>query len=199
VSQRVIAGILGLCVAAAGSGAARAEADRNAAERPQVLLDRAVLEGGRVSVDYHLEGVFSEETLELVHSGIPVKFRHKIELIGARKFLLSPRNVLARTLIETRVAYDALTGRYELSRVTTLKKPQRKNGPPPYSEGSVTGDREEMRRWMAEGQGVVLYDPKRELDGGDLRVSIESSVGRKFILWVIPARESFSTVGPVER
>jgi hypothetical protein len=106
---------------------------------------------------------------------------------------------MARSVIETRVAYDALTARYQLSRVTTLKKPQRKNGPPPYVEASVTDDPEEMRRWMVEGQRVVLYDPKRELNGDELRVSIESSIGRDYVLWVIPTRRTVSSVAPVTR
>ena len=199
MSPRVIAGILCLCVSAAGPCGVCAQTEDKAGDGPQILLERAVLTGGRVSVDFRVGGAFSEESLELVHSGIPVKFRHKIEVLGARKFLLSPRNVLARLVIETRVAYDALTGRYELSRVTTLKKPQRKHGPPPYFEGSVTEDREEMRDWMARGRDVVLYDPKSELVDDDLRVSIESSVGRKYILWVLPARDSVRVVGPVER
>jgi hypothetical protein len=97
------------------------------------------------------------------------------------------------------VAYDALTARYELSRVSTLKKPQRKNGPPPYVEATVTEDTEEMRRWMVEGQRVVLYDPKGELNGDDLRISIESSIGRDYVLWIFPKRRTVNTVSPVTR
>jgi len=192
-----MAGILCLCVAYLGQGAVHADTPDEPKDGPRVLLERAVLEGGRVSVDFRVEKAFSDEALELVHSGIAVKFRHKIEVLGPRKFLLSPRNVLARSLIETRVSYDALTGRYELSRITTLKKKQRKGAPPPYVEGSVTEDGEEMRRWMTEGRHVVLYDPRRDLNGEGLRVSIESSVDRKYVLWVIPARKSVSVVGPV--
>ena len=166
---------------------------------PWIEVQHAQLEDGRVSVDFSVEGVFTEETLEWIHSGIAVKFRHRIEVIGPRRFLLSRRNVLVRSLVETRVAYDALTARYELSRVTTLKKPQRKNSPPPYEEASVTDDVEQMYRWMVEGQHVVLYDPKSELDGDDLRVAIESSIGRNYVLWIFPSSRTVNAVSPVSR
>jgi len=164
---------------------------------PWIEVQRAVLEDGRVSVDFSVEGVFTEETLEWIRSGTPVRFRHRIEVIGPRRFWLSRRNVLARSVVETRVVYDALTARYELSRVTTLKKPSRKKGPPPYREASVTENLEEMHRWMVEGQHVVLYDPKRELDGDDLRVAIESSIGRDYVLWIFPSRRTVDTVTEV--
>lgn len=181
--------------AAVGDDASKKK--KTAEDGPWIEIQRAVLEAGRVSVDFRVAGVFTEETLEWIHSGIPVKFRHRIEVIGPRRFLFSRRNVLARSVVETRVAYDALTGRYELSRVTTLKKPQRKKGPPPYVEASVTEEQEEMHRWMVEGQHVVLYDPKRELNGEDLRIAIESSIGRDYILWIFPTRRTVNTVSPV--
>ena len=200
VKPRRIAYILCLCVAATGPWPVVGDdASKKTGDGPWIEIQRAVLEHGRVSVDFHVEGVFTEESLEWIHSGIPVKFRHRIELIGPRRFLLSRRNVLARSVVETRVAYDALTARYELSRITTLKKPQRKEGPPPYVEVSVTDDPEEMQRWMVEGHRVVLYDPKRDVTGDDLRISIESSIGRHYILWIFPARQTVSTVGPVSR
>ena len=199
--SRRIACILCLCAAATGPWPVVGDdASKNEiGDGPRIEIQRAVLEDGRVSVDFRLEGVLTEEFLEWIHSGIPVKFRHRIELIGPRRFLLSRRNVLARSVVETRVEYDALTARYELSRVTTLKKPQRKKGPPPYVEATMTGDPEEMRRWMVEGHRVVLYDPKRELNGDNLRISIESSIGRHYVLWIIPTRQTVSTVGPVSR
>ena len=194
-------GILCLCTVAAGLWPAAGDdaAKKKGKNDPQIEIQRAVLEDGRAGVDFRVTGVFTEETLEWIHSGIPVKFRHRIELLGPRRFLLSRRNVLARSVIETRVAYDALTARYELSRVSTLKKPQRKNSPPPYVEATVTDDTEEMRRWMVEGQNVVLYDPKRELNGDDLRISIESSLGRDYVLWIFPARKTVNMVSPVSR
>ena len=63
----------------------------------------------------------------------------------------------------------------------------------------MTEDPEEMHRWMVEGQRVVLYDPKRELEGEDLRISVESSIGRDYFLWVIPTRRTVDTVAPVNR
>jgi hypothetical protein len=202
VRPRRIAWILCLCIATGpavsigddGSGKKKKkEAD------PWIEVQHAQLEDGRVRVDFNVEGVFTEETLEWIHSGIAVKFRHRIEVIGPRRFLLSRRNVLARSVVETRVSYDALTARYELSRVTTLKKPQRKDGPPPYEEASVTDDVEQMYRWMVEGQHVVLYDPKNDLSGDDLRVAIESSIGRDYVLWIFPTSRTVDTISPVSR
>ncbi len=200
--SRRIACILCLCAAATGPWPVvgdDASRKKKTDDGPRIEIQRAVLEDGRVSVDFRVEGVFTEESLGWIHSGIPVKFRHRIELTGPRRFLLSRRNVLARSVVETRVEYDALTARYELSRVTTLKKPQRKKGPPPYVEATMTGDPEEMRRWMVEGHRVVLYDPKGELNGDNLRISIESSIGRHYVLWIIPTRQTVSAAGPVSR
>jgi hypothetical protein len=174
-----------------------AQEDDPSAPGARIEIQRATFEDGRVLVDFRVVGALTDETLDLIRSGIPVKFRHRIELLGPRKFLLSPRNVFARTVLETRVEFDALTGRYELSRVTTLKKPSRKKGPPPYAEGTVSVDPEEMRRWMTEAEGVVLYDPKKQLPGADLRVSVESSIGRRYMLWVIPTRDSVTAVSAV--
>ncbi len=201
MNPRRIAWILCLLAAACPWAAAGDEDSEKKTDEPgpTIEIERAVLEAGRVSVDFRVADVFTEETLEWIHSGIPVKFRHRIEVIGPRRFLLSRRNVLARSIIETRVAYDALTGRYELSRTTTLKKPQRKKGPPPYVEATVTGQQEEMHRWMVEARHVVLYDPKRDLDGDELRVAIESSIGRDYVLWIFPTKKTIDAVGPVGR
>ena len=109
------------------------------------------------------------------------------------------RRISARSVVETRVAYDALTARYELTRVTTLKKPQRTKGPPPYEEATVTHNAEEMQRWMVQGQHVVLYDPKQDLNGDDLRVAIESSIGRDYVLWIFPKQRTVSATAPVTR
>ncbi|NIM00798.1 MAG: DUF4390 domain-containing protein [Acidobacteria bacterium] len=169
------------------------------AKEPWIEVQRAALEDGRISVDFSVEGVLNQETLEVIQSGIPVKFRHRIEVLGPRKYWISRRNVLARSVVETRVVYDALTARYELTRVTTLKKPQRKKGPPPYEEATVTDNAKEMERWMVRGQHVVLYDPKQELNGDDLRVVIESSIGRDYVLWIFPKRRTVHIMAQVTR
>ena len=197
MTRRIIACVACLGLLAVGARPLRAQQGQPESQGARIEIERAVFEDGRVIVDFGVVDALTDETLDLIHSGVPVKFRHRIEVFGRRKFLLSPRNVFARSVIETRVMFDALTGRYELSRVTTLKKPNRKKGPPPYAEGTVSVDLEEMSRWMTEASGVVLYDPLKHLPGTDLRVSVESSIGRRYVLWVIPTRDSVTAVRTV--
>lgn len=198
MTRRPSAFLVWLGVAVGAAQPQGAAADKHDSAKPRVELQRAVLENGRVRVDFQVENAFAPETLELIRSGIAVKFRHRVEVRTARKFWLSPHKVLARVVIETGVEFDALTGNYELSRVTALKEPNRAKAPPPRSETRVTDDTDEMVRWMTHGQHIEIYDPAGELpDDEDLLVAVESSIGRRYILLFFPAREYVDVVGPV--
>jgi len=180
--------LLLLCLSISGVQGQAPGEDETSASAPTIVNMEARRVEGRAVIQFELEGVVDEEMLEQIHSGIAVKFRHRVELIAPKRFLLSPRNVVARSVIETRVAYDALTERYELKRRTELKKPQRKGAAPPYEEISSTSDIEAVLQWMTRCSDVVLFDSEKPLPEIELRVRIESSIGRKFVLWLFPAR-----------
>ena len=73
-------------------------------------------EDGAVHVSYRLAGALTPEVEERIQSGIPVTFRHRIEISTGRWMPLVPDRVVSRTLMETRVRYDSLTRNYELFR-----------------------------------------------------------------------------------
>ena len=145
---------------------------------------------GRITITFDVANVFTEELIEQLQSGIPIKFRHRIDAIAPKRFWLTTANVEARTIVETRVAYDALTERYELSRTTFHRKPDRKTSPPPLEERSFSDDFEVVRRWMTQCSDVVLFDPNKPLSPRVSKVRVESVIGRKYVLWVFPSRVS---------
>jgi hypothetical protein len=165
------------------------------------LVDQlfATIEGDRVEVSYRVVDAFDEETLEKIRSGIPVTFKHRIEVLGQRPFALAPRKNLGRAVVETRVSYDALTRRYSLTRVYELRGPHKKQAPPPVEESSVTESDAEMRAWMTRLDGVEVYDPAGPLADDTLKVRVESTLGRHYVMWIFPARLSVTAQLKLER
>jgi len=196
VIRRIIAGLVWLCIAAAAA-TAPAWAKDPKPEKPSIELERAVYAAGKVEVDFQLNHAITPETLELIHSGIGVKFRHRIEIRGERRFWLSPRKVLARVVVDSGVEFDALTGRYSLTKITTLREPHPKKAPPPSTENAFTDRTDEMIRWMTGERQVELYDPMGELPAEPMRVSIESSIGLQYVMLFFPARQTVDLLGPV--
>ena len=154
---------------------------------------------GRISVNFDVADVFTDELIEQIQSGIAFKFRHRIDAIAPKRYWLTTASVEARTTIETRVAYDVLTQQYELQRTTYHRKPQRKESPPPLVERSTTDDLEVVRRWMTRCNDVVLFDPRKPLSPRISKLRVESVIGRKYVLWVFPARVSVQATVPLER
>jgi len=170
------------------------------AESPKPAIEElsASVENDRAWVSYDILGAMDEELEERIQSGIPVTFRHKIQVLSKRGVPLMPSKVIAQTLIETRVEYDSLTRRYELLRSIEQKVRQKKLGPLTEEQRKLTDSLEEMRDWMTRLEAIPVFDPTRELRGRSLRVRVEVNLGRRYILFVFPGTRSVSAEIPLE-
>jgi hypothetical protein len=177
------AGVLAALPAAAQSASpAVGEAP---AGKPRVENLAVELGTGNVVVSFRVADAVTEETLERVHSGIPVTFRHRIEFMAPRGFPLLPARTLLGVTVETRADYDSLTRRYSLYR--TVRIPGQRNPSPQRSVGRTV---EDMRSWMTEVDRLRIDDPRFPFEGLNVKVRIQSSLGRKYVLLIFPGNRS---------
>lgn len=156
-------------------------------------------DGDDVWTSYRLEGCLPEEVMERIHSGIPIRFRHRVEMVEKRPGLFAADRVFARTLIDTRVEYDSLTQRYQLNRTLEIRSRQKRAAPPPTNDQMVTGSVDEMQSWMTLATDVPLSDPSRPFPQDvDLHVRVEVSLGRHWFLLIIPTTKSIASEVPIE-
>ena len=169
ITRRLAYLLLLAMMAAPGLGA------RQKVEPEPEIADLTVrTEGEDLWASYRLEGCLPEEVMERIQSGIPIRFRHKIEAVEKRPGLFAADRVFARTLIETRVEYDSLTQRYQLNRTLEVRSRQKRRAPPPASDQMVTGSIDEMQEWMTRVNDVPLGDPSRPFPPDvDLHVRVE--------------------------
>jgi hypothetical protein len=167
--------------------------------KPAIAELSARLEDDRALISFRLTGAMNDEREELIHSGIPVVFRHKLEVRSKRTFtgIPMPPRLLARTIVETRVEYDSLTRRYDLMRRILHMTRNKKDRPPTEEQRLITESLEEMRLWMSELSEISIFDPSRALRGEKLRVNVEVSLGRRYILMIFPATISMSAEIPL--
>jgi hypothetical protein len=150
--------------------------------------------GDRLLASYRLIGCLPEEVVERIHSGIPIRYRHKVEIVEKRPGLFARDRVHARTLVETRVEYDSLTHRYQLNRVLEVRSQQKRAAPPPSNDQMVTGSFDEMQAWLTRFSDVPLHDPARSIPTDvELYVRVEVSLGRHWFLFIIPTTEQISS------
>lgn len=187
--------LLFLCLAALP---VQIEADAPQKVKPRVDGLTALFDGERFLVSYRLEEAFTPEVEERVHSGIPVKFKHRLEIKLKRGFPAMTDKVLSRVVVESGVKYDTLTRRYELWR--TIEQRPRKKGREPASEEQrkATDSLEEMRAWMTTLSQVPLPDPAREQTDGRLRIRVVVTLGRSYFMWIFPTTDSISEEIPLE-
>jgi hypothetical protein len=194
ITRRLAYLLLLAMIAAPGLGA------RQKVEPKPEIADLTVrTEGEDFWASYRLEGCLPEEVMERIQSGIPIRFRHKIEAVEKRPGLFAADRVFARTLIETRVEYDSLTQRYQLNRTLEVRSRQKRSAPPPASDQMVTGSIDEMQEWMTRVSDVPLGDPSRPFPPDvDLHVRVEVSLGRHWFLLIFPTTESVTSELPME-
>ena len=168
---------------------------RSGDEPRPAVADLATQRAGEgLLASYRLVECLPEEVVERIHSGIPIRFRHQIELLEKRPGLFARDRVHARTLIDTRVEYDSLTHRYQLNRVLEVRSRQKRAAPPPSNDQMVTGSFDEMQAWMTRFGDIELYDPARPIPTDvELYVRVEVSLGRHWFLFVIPTTEQISS------
>ena len=157
------------------------------AARPKPRIDElhARWDQDRALVSFQLSNALTAETLERIHSGIPVTFRYRVDLLAPRGFRMIPPKRLARTLVQTSVEYDALTRRYALLRTLEVKSRRKRDDADPTEQRRSTGSHEEMRVWMTELTDIVLLDPKPQ-QSRELRIRVESALGRRYQFLIFP-------------
>ncbi|MDX1388312.1 MAG: DUF4390 domain-containing protein [Acidobacteriota bacterium] len=168
-----------LTVAAPGDGKAEGH------EGPVVTNLEVARHDGDVSVSYDIVRGVTEEDLTRVHSGIPLKFQHRAEIVGKRVMGIFPRKTLARTVVTTRVEYDTLTKRYELSREVRGKDWPKDSTPPDHTDIKTTSSLEEMKAWMTTLDEVPLPDPPDIAER--VKIKVRSELGKKFVMMIFPS------------
>jgi hypothetical protein len=161
---------------------------------PAIEALSARWDGTRVRVSYRVLDALTEDGLERIHSGIPVRFRHRIELRMGRGLLL-PARELGRTVVDTHVTYDSLTQQYHLRRESRL---HRGSEAQPMVDETVTDSREVMEDWMSRLADVPL-EPADRRSWDVARVRVDVTLDRRWVLLVFPSTVDASAAMDVEK
>ncbi len=158
---------------------------------PEATIQDLEVRGGihDLRVSFRLEGAFTQEALDRLHSGMAVTFSHRVELLARRAFPIVPSRVLGRTIVETTAKYDSLTRQYSLNRRTTQESPVGRDPTPVESVGATTTSETEMESWMASIRDVALPAPPPETER-KLRVRVRTVLGRRYHLLIFPANDT---------
>jgi hypothetical protein len=177
--SRSITSLLLVCLAAVPAGAA----DRGKSQIDPLHVEQVE---ERVSVSFGVTKGLEEETLERIRSGIPVSQQHRVELIDRRGVWWTTK-VHARLLIETTAVYDSLSRRYELTR-TIWAGPKKKKGEPVEDLRFSTELTDKMREWMTEFDGLPSLEVPDDAVRERLVLRVESTLGRRFVMYMFPAK-----------
>ena len=190
MTRTLAAGLLLLCLAAAPIEAAKR------ADEPRIDPLDAQRTGDRIDVSFHVANGFAADTLDKVRSGLPVIHRHRVEVLGRRSVPLWPAKVHARLRIDTSAVYDSLTRRFDLKRSIRIG-PRKKQGSL-VEEHHSTDSVEEVRSWMTEFDVLPALELPEAARAARLRVRVESTLGRRFVLYMFPARLTVSAERKLE-
>jgi hypothetical protein len=193
VSARALQAALMVAVVAAAPGVAIRSRE---AAQPSIEVLEARRTGQSVVVSYRIADLLPADVLERIHSGIPLRFRHRVELLEKRPGLFAGDRVHARATLEARVAYDSLTQRYELTRSIAMRPPTGGSSgePEPVEQRQVVDSEQEMQRFLSEVRELGLFDALAAPEGSArLTLRIEVVLGRRWILLVIPTTETVTT------
>jgi hypothetical protein len=169
-----------------------------APDKPAIEGLAARFDDDRLLVSFRLVNGLSGETLERIHSGIPVGFRYRIEVVR-RRFLFWPAKELAKAWVDVEASYNSLTQQYSLKRSLQLVASKKRDTPEPEVEELSTTSAEEMRAWMTELHDVAVYNPTRAIEGEALKLRVESNLGRRYVWLVIPSSIGASAELRLER
>lgn len=164
-------------------------------DRPSIADIKTNVVDGTLSASFRLVNSLDAETLERIHSGIPVTFKHRLELVGQRRFWLSSRRIVGRVRVETRVEYDPLLKRYTLWRQARGGK---RVGAESASEERVTADETEMQRFLTVVEAVPLTEPGNPLPLGRLKLKVHSNLGRRYVMMIFPGSLTVSAESQFE-
>jgi hypothetical protein len=166
--------------------------------KPRVEGLMARVEDDRVLVSYRLSPGLSADMEERIQSGIVLTLSHKVEVVVKRTFPIWWAKDVARTLVDTSVQYDSLTRRYVLVRTIEHKLRPKKDGPLIEEQRRVTDSIDEMRAWMTQLEEIPVFNPGKELQGDRLRVRVEVSLGRRYLMFIFPTTQSVTDEVPLE-
>ena len=158
---------------------------------PRPSIDPLVTQadGGRLVVSFGLVDAMSAETLERIHSGLPVTYWHSVEVTRPRTVPLWPARVLAEARIVTSVDYDSLTRQYRLTRKIELRRPKE----PISTEAERSTDSvEAMRAWMTQVPEIEMLDLAGPDELARVRVRVESALQRYYVFYMFPSRLTVS-------
>jgi hypothetical protein len=175
-----------LAFAALAAGSAQA-----AKARPHIDGFEAALAADGVRVSFRVADAVAEEILERIRSGIPVVFKHKIEVLGRRSVPLWPTaRVVGRMRVETQVTYDSLNHTYDLVRTVAQRHPD--PAPEPAEESRSTESLEQALVWLTEIEGLPPVEIGEGAGEEKLRVRVESTLGRRWVWYLFYARFTVS-------
>jgi len=128
-------------------------------------------------VSFSVDGAFTPEVREAVASGLPVTFRHDVEVVRRRALWFD--RTLVRKVVTTTVTCDTLTHQYSLARAINDE----------VAETKVAVNEADMMKWMTRLDRVRVADPAALEAGPEdvLYVRVKSLVQRRFILFFIPS------------
>ena len=187
----------GLLVLLALTAAPVGDTKEPARAKPRLELSEVRRDGSRVAVSFRLADALGEEALEQLKSGVPVVYRHRVEVLGRRTGALWPAKKHASMHIVTTAVYDSLTQRYELLRTIELGKRRDRDGPP-LEERIQTESSDEMRDWMTEFDQLPALELPETAPDALLRVRVRSILGRHYVLFLFPARIDVSAERSLE-
>jgi hypothetical protein len=160
--------------------------------KPRIEQLSARVESGTARVSYRLTGIFSADLEEKIQSGLPISFKHRIDVRARRGFPVMFDRLVARTTVETRVQYDTLTQRYVLLRNVEQRSQKKSERPPTDERRRVTDSVAEMREWLVSIDEVPLPDPGDGFEAEKLYVRAEVNLGRTYFMWFIPTSRTIS-------
>jgi hypothetical protein len=160
-------------------------------DKPRIEPLEVHREGRQVVVSFTVQEALSEDTLDRIRSGLPVAHRHRVEVLGRRSVPLWPAKEHGRLRIDTSAIYDSLTRQFELTR-TIRTRPRKKSAESVSEQRQTTDSIDEVRRWMTEFDGLPSIDVPPSANVGRLKVRVESTLGRRFVMYLFPARLTVS-------
>jgi hypothetical protein len=140
-----------------------------------------------IEVGFAVADALGPETVERLHSGMPLTFRHRAEIIVRRSVPLWPARILAALVVESTVRFDALTRQYTLERRVRTRQ---RNEPPRETEvRDRTAEFDAAALWLTTVAPTELFRGAIE-PGARLRLRVTSDLERRYVLLLIPSRMS---------
>lgn len=150
-------------------------------------------------VSYRLVDVLPEEVLERIHSGIPVTFQHRVELLAKRALPLMPMKSLCRSTVLTTVQYESLTQEYHLTRTFEYLARGEEGIYRSGEENLSTAAVEDMKSWLTEIREMFVPYPPKPQESANRKLRVTTTIGRRFVLLVFPTSHTLTAEYPLDR